>query len=217
MLNVHFIRHGESLANVGCVTAEPHSIPLTLKGRQQANALSRSFDRTPDLIISSPYQRALQTAEPTVARFPDAPFEIWPVQEIEMLATARRIGTTSHDRRPLIETYWAKGDPEYVDGAGAESYRAFIGRVREALARLEHFQEKQAEIAVFGHEQFMEAVLLEIADPLHEINNRAMQAFHDFHHAKPIANAEGFSISWNGRQWNRLREGGGFDAVAGTE
>jgi broad specificity phosphatase PhoE len=216
MLNVRFIRHGESLANVGRVTAEPQGIPLTPKGRQQAEALSQSFNRAPDLIISSPYQRALHTAEPTIARFRDTPFEIWPVQEFEMLAIARRVGTTSHERRPLIEAYWAKGDPDYVDGAGAESYRAFIGRVREAMARLGGLTE-HGDIVVFGHEQFMKAVLLEIADPLHEVDSRAMQVFHDFHHAKPIANAEGFSISWDGRQWNRLRDSGDFDAVAGTE
>jgi broad specificity phosphatase PhoE len=134
-----------------------------------------------------------------------------------MLAIARRVGTTSHERRPLIEAYWAKGDPDYVDGAGAESYRAFIGRVRETLTRLEDFQENHGEIAVFGHEQFMKAVLLEIADPLHEPDSRAMQAFHGFHHAKPIANAEGFSISWDGRQWSRLRDIGDFDAMARTE
>jgi hypothetical protein len=63
----------------------------------------------------------------------------------------------------------------------------------------------------------MKAVLLEIADPLHEIDSRAMQAFHDFHHANPIANAQGFSISWDGRQWSRLLEGTDFDAVARTE
>ena len=200
MLTVRFIRHGESLANVGRVTAEPQGIPLTLKGRQQAKALSQSFNRAPDLIIASPYKRAFHTAEPTIARFRDAPFEIWPVQEFEMLAIARRVGTTSHERRPLIEAYWANGDPDYVDGAGAESYRAFIGRAREAMARLAGLTE-HGDIAVFGHEQFMKAVLLEIADPLHEINSRAMQAFHDLHHAKRIANAEGFSVRFNGRTW----------------
>lgn len=217
MLNVRFIRHGESLANIGCVTAEPRDIPLTLEGRQQAEAISQSFDQAPRLIISSPYQRALQTAEPTIARFPDAPFEVWPVQEFEMLAIARRVGTTSHDRRPLIEAYWAKGDPDYVDGAGAESYRAFMGRVREALARLEAFPEKTGEIAVFGHEQFMKAVLLEITDPSHQVDERAMRVFHDFHNANPIANAQGFSIFRDGRRWKRVPTRGGFDAVARTE
>lgn len=216
MLNVRFIRHGESLANVGGMTGEPHMIPLTLKGRQQAEAISRTFDNAPGLIISSPYLRARDTAAKTMARFPDVPLEIWPVQEIEMLATDRRFGTTSHERRPLIEAYWSKGDPDFIDGDGAESYRQFAGRARETLMRLTRLAGYQ-DITVFSHEQFMKGVLLEIADPLHAINRQAMRAFYQFHHEIRIANAEGFSISWNGRQWSRVWSGDGFDANTGTE
>lgn len=214
-MKVRFIRHGESLANAGGVTAEPDTIPLTRKGELQAQTISQTFGNAPDLIITSPYLRARHTAEPTLARFPHVPFEIWPVQEIEMLATERRMHTRPRERLPLIKAYWSKADPDYVDGDGAESYRDFIGRVRHALERLAKRSE-HTDIAVFAHEQFMKGILLEIADPLHAIDGETMQAFNEFHRANRIANGDGFSIFWNGQQWRKLRSRDGFDANTGT-
>ena len=215
-MKVRFIRHGESLANAGGVTAEPHHIPLTPKGQKQAHAISEAFECAPDMIISSPYIRARHTAEPTLARFPHVPVEIWPVQEIEVLATARRMNTCSEERLPLIQDYWSKGDPDFVDGDGAESYRAFMGRVRQALVQLTELTTYE-DIAVFTHEQFMEGILQEIADPMHIITGRTMQAYYDFHQATRIANAEGYTISWNGRHWSKIQSRDDFDADNGTE
>ena len=89
-LAVRFIRHGESVANAGGVTAEPSGIPLTELGREQALAIARGLSNPPDLIITSPYTRARDSAAPTAARFPDVPLEVWPVQEFASLAFARR-------------------------------------------------------------------------------------------------------------------------------
>lgn len=214
-MKVRFIRHGESLANAGGITAEPHAIPLTQKGKLQAKAISQTFENAPSLIIISPYLRARHTAKPTLARFPNTPFEIWPVQEIEILATARRMHTRSQERRPLILDYWSKGDPDFVDGEGAESYRAFMKRVRNALEQLTEFTAHK-DIAVFTHGQFMKGILMEIADPLHAISGETMKAYHEFHQATPIANTGGFFIFWNGRQWSRIQNGGSFDVIAGT-
>lgn len=66
---VVLIRHGESEANVGLPTSDPASIPLTEKGRQQAEQIAEKLTITPDLIIVSPYLRARQTAEPTIKHF----------------------------------------------------------------------------------------------------------------------------------------------------
>lgn len=216
MLKVRFIRHGESLANAGGITAEPHAIPLTHKGRLQAQAVSETFNYAPDLIIASSYLRARHTAEPTLARFPQVPFRIWPVHEIATLATARRINTCTQQRLPLILEYWSKGDPDFVDGEGAESYRAFMERIRQTLERLTELTAHK-DITVFTHGLFMKGILKEIADPLHAISGKTMQAFQEFHLATQIENAEGYSISWDGRQWIKLRDGDGFDADSGTE
>jgi broad specificity phosphatase PhoE len=204
MLTVRFIRHGESLANAGGVTAEPDAVPLTLRGREQAEAISRGFTTPPDLIVTSPYVRAHASITPTTSRFPQVPIEIWPVQEIEMLARARRIHTSSADRRPWIEDYWARGDPDYVDGPGAESYREFVGRVRTCLARLASLADTADapnNITIFGHGQFMKAVYWEITEAAPPITPDTMRAFFAAHIAAPIANAESLLLHWDGAGW----------------
>ena len=205
MLTVRFIRHGESLANVGGVTGDPCAIPLTAPGQEQADKLSRIFNNAPDLIVSSHYARALDTAGATIARFPHVPFEIWPVHEIETLATKRRVNTTLADRRPWIKDYWSRGDPHYVDGPGAESYNDFVERVRSALTRLKTLIERPdtpPETLIFSHGQFMKAIHWEIAEASPPVTRETMQAFSAFHHAAPIANAEGFILRWNGSTWS---------------
>ncbi len=200
MLTVRFIRHGESLANAGGVTAEPEAIPLTARGYEQAEAISRSFGRPPTLIVTSPYLRALETAKRTSERFPETPLEIWPVQEIEPLSRARRMNTSASERLPMIESYWANADPHFVDGPGAESYAAFVERVRATLNRLAEVSralDAPGQFAIFSHGQFMKGLQWETAENSPPITPETMRAFFAFHRAAPIANAESFSIRWD--------------------
>src|SRR5947199_2089152 len=83
---VWFIRHAESEANAGLSTTDPMHIALTPKGQRQAQQIAQFFPRPPSLIIASHYIRTQQTAEPTCARFPWVPREIWPVHEFTYLA-----------------------------------------------------------------------------------------------------------------------------------
>jgi broad specificity phosphatase PhoE len=198
-LAVRFIRHGESVANAGGVTAEPAGIPLTALGRDQALAIALGIEAAPDLIITSPYIRARDTAAPTAARFPNVPVEVWPVQEFASLAFARCENTTAMQRRPWVEEHWALADPDRVDGPGAECYAALVGRVRAALRRLSELS--ISSVVVFSHGQFMKAVHWEIAAASPPITPETMQAFRAFHAAAPIANAEGFTARWDGKGW----------------
>ncbi|WP_414908320.1 phosphoglycerate mutase family protein [Pseudomonas sp. IT-P253] len=70
MKRVRLIRHAESAANAGLATTAPDSIPLTEKGQLQARAFAESITSAPDLIISSPFERAIATALPATERFP---------------------------------------------------------------------------------------------------------------------------------------------------
>lgn len=61
-----FLRHGESVGNRDRIRQGRAEFPLTDLGRSQAEALLRRWrrlDRTFDLIISSPLERATETAE----------------------------------------------------------------------------------------------------------------------------------------------------------
>ncbi len=64
-MNLYFVRHGESTANVlGLFSNEVHAHPLTEKGIEQARALAHSLSGLSfDGIYSSPILRARQTAE----------------------------------------------------------------------------------------------------------------------------------------------------------
>src|SRR3546814_13888366 len=70
--------------------------------------------------VTSPYTRTLQTAAPTIARFPGVPVEVWPIEEFTYLQPARWNGTRSVERMPHLERYWREADPDYCDGEGAD-------------------------------------------------------------------------------------------------
>src|SRR3546814_10538575 len=115
------------------------TIALTERGHEQARAVAASWTQAPALIVTSPYTRTRQTAAPTIARFPDAPVETWPIEEFTYLQPARWNGTRSAERMPHLERYWSAADPDYCDGEGAESFRALLGRRSE-----EHTSELQS-------------------------------------------------------------------------
>jgi len=130
LLRVLCFRHGESAANAGRATSDPASIPLTELGEQQAHAISTRLAESPAIVICSPFLRARQTAAPTLTRFPAVPSDIWPVQEFTYLAPARCEGTSAQQRRPWVDAYWNAYKPTLLDGPEAESFSAFIERVR---------------------------------------------------------------------------------------
>lgn len=161
MKEIWFVRHGESLANAGEATNDHETIPLSLRGREQASAVSDNIPE-PELIITSPYLRARETAAPTLQKWPAAKREIWDsVREFVYLAPATCVGTTSVQRRPRVVAYWRAMDPGYCDGSGAESYSQLLCRIRETLQRLR--ERKESFIVVFTHAQFIRNLLLVVA------------------------------------------------------
>lgn len=61
---LYFLRHGESAGNVARIPQGRADFPLSPKGREQAVAAARWFaDQELDLVLSSPLQRASETAE----------------------------------------------------------------------------------------------------------------------------------------------------------
>lgn len=157
MKTIWFIRHGESTANAGAATEHHETIPLSEWGAQQAQKISQKFQRQPDLIVSSSFLRARQTAEPTIKRFPEVRLEIWPVEEFTYLSPLTCIGTTAAGRWERVNQYWNLCDPDYIDGEGAESFRQFICRVQDTINRLKNLEEDMF-VVVFSHAQFMRAV-----------------------------------------------------------
>ena len=198
MLTVHFVRHGESAANAGTATSDPALIPLTEKGWEQARAVAETFLQAPTLIVTSPYERAADTAKPTIGRFPGVPVEIWPVEEFTYLSPTRCANTTPADRRPWVEGYWRSADPDFIDGAGTESFSQLIRRARSTLIRL---NELTGTAVIFGHGQFMQVIRWLITRTPDTIDSVAMKNFREYDIGNPIDNCECIGFRYDGRAW----------------
>jgi broad specificity phosphatase PhoE len=196
MLTCWLIRHGESESNAGLPTGDMSLIRLTAKGLEQARKVAQAFTLQPDLIVTSRYVRASQTAQPTISRFPRVPVEEWPVHEFTYLSLPQDLLMTVGQRAPLAEEYWTRCDPFYIDGPGAESFSDFIGRADSFLHRLRDFSDadysdegyRDATIAVFSHGQFIQAVLwLLLRGPI-DIDPNAIARYRQFTRGVPFAN-----------------------------
>lgn len=183
---VWFIRHGESEANAGLATLNAHEIPLTEAGHEQARKVSKAFERAPDLIVTSTYRRAIQTAEHTMARFPNVPVESWDMHEFTYLSLAGP--TTFHDRRPLAHAYWERYDPDFIDGDGAESFAQFMGRVKNMHENIQQRRGQFQFIAIFGHGFLMKAMLWAHLVGSFDVTKEYMQRMHEHNNSYNIAN-----------------------------
>lgn len=187
------VRHAQSMANAGFVTADPASIALTPVGEEQARELAADWSVPPTRIFTSPFLRARQTSQPLAERF-NLDVTILEVQEFTYLSPERCAGTSAADRRQWVEDYWARCDPDYVDGPSAESFRQLITRTERTLRILQSYSERQR-VVVFSHGQFMQAVRWVHAErePL-AVDAVAMAAFRKQDLDQPIAHCESLLI-----------------------
>ena len=193
MKHVWLIRHGESAANAGEATLYHATITLTSKGVEQGKMVARSFIQSPALIIASPFSRALATAKATVAAFPSTPFETWPIHEFMYLEPSRCINTTVAQRRGWVDAYWAKADPSFTDGEGAESFLDFIARAQSFLDRLaEH---PAQDIAVFSHGQLINAVAWLVECRPQKIDGQAMAEWREYEITNHVPNCSGYKLT----------------------
>ena len=177
VIRVWLIRHGQSESNAGLPSKEPGSSVLTALGHWQAEQVARAFAQAPALIVTSSYQRARQTAEPSVKRFPEAAFEEWAVQEFTYLGDLRKRAMTTAEREPYVQAYWQRSDPHEASG-GAESFADLVGRSREFLGRLS--REPGGPVAVFTHGLFMRSVAWSLVSGVTVPTASDMQDFRRF-------------------------------------
>ncbi|WP_338923758.1 histidine phosphatase family protein (plasmid) [Pseudomonas silesiensis] len=199
MISLRLIRHAQSAANAGLPTTDPGAIPLTQTGQRQGLELADAITSAPDLIISSPYLRAMDTALPTASRCPDVPFEVWAVEEFTYLAPNRFAGTTQADRKPYVESYWSNGDAALVDGPGAESFEHLLGRARAMLARLADLDAQ--DVQVFSHGQFIRAVAWVIKHSASAISPDRMREFRAADVGEPLGNCCSYQLLFDGGMW----------------
>lgn len=186
MPDIWFIRHAQSEANAGLPTSCPAEIRLTNEGWMQAQRIALAIPKEPSLLITSPYLRTQQTAEPTLLRFPTLQARRWDVQEFTYLNLRNKAHTTIHDRKPLVEAFWQRGDPLHRDSAGTESFVSFMKRVQGVLKRLQRREEPF--IVIFSHEQFIRATMWLLQNDLAHITPRTMKDFRALLTSSPLPN-----------------------------
>ncbi|MCX6720334.1 MAG: phosphoglycerate mutase family protein [Candidatus Staskawiczbacteria bacterium] len=193
---IWFIRHAESAANADeSVKSDDFcgwSIPLSEKGKKQAEELLKHFENAPDLIITSPYVRTKETAKPLLNKHPHTKHEEWPIHEFTYLSGKRCFNTTFIERDPWKAEYWSNSNPKHNDGEGAESFIDFMDRVRKAIEKIK--RKKENFIVLFSHGYTIAAVKYILEKKPRKITSEVMRDFKKYFKANPVPNAEKFEI-----------------------
>jgi 2,3-bisphosphoglycerate-dependent phosphoglycerate mutase len=183
---IRWVRHAESQANAGEKTSLPEEITLTARGRADALRFAAEWKERPDLIVVSKYLRAEETAAPLSERFPDTRTVCLPVHEFTFLCPARCRQTSFADRQTMVEEFWQRGDPSFVDGQGAESFMHFCGRIRDSVASM--LESSCQRILVVSHAQAIQIARAGAA--AESFDAISMADFRKLCQSQPIANLE---------------------------
>ncbi len=160
--HIWFVRHGESLANVGGITSVASKVPLTERGKEQAKAAVKALTVRPTLIATSSYDRARETAVPAILRWPGVELTTWPVQEFTYLSWKKLGPTTVFEREQAAIPYWEKMDPEYIDGDDAESFNQMMQRIDETIDLIKSLKFESA--IVFSHKLFLSVLFYRLVN-----------------------------------------------------
>ncbi|MFA5131835.1 MAG: histidine phosphatase family protein [Candidatus Paceibacterota bacterium] len=153
MKKILIIRHAESVGNAGGKIDTHDAIPLSEKGRLQAQVLAETLDVIPDLIVLSSFSRTRETAEPFIAKNPSIPVEIWDVEEFTYLDPRLYNDADQKERQKIAIDYWRHADIHHKTGEGVESFSELIARMKRLVKKLEGREEKT--IAIFSHGRFI--------------------------------------------------------------
>ena len=149
MKTIHFVRHGQSVANAGGKTMPNAQIPLTEQGHEQARKVAGMLPKDTSLILSSEFLRAQQTAHYLAERL-NLTVETNPLlNEFNTLCHTLIEDLTGEQRRPIADKYWANADPHLVMGQTAESFIQSSTRVSQFLN--EHLRDLPDQTVIFGH------------------------------------------------------------------
>jgi broad specificity phosphatase PhoE len=136
MQKIILIRHAESEANVGEVIEHKNIVRITEKGKKQAEDLAEILDE-PNRIIVSKFIRTIETAEPTIKKFPNAETHLWiDTHEFHYIDPVKFRTITKEERDNMVKEYWRKQDPFYRDAESVETFEEMVLRVHNVLKKL---------------------------------------------------------------------------------
>lgn len=213
MKTIWLIRHAQSTSNAGAAAQDPASIPLSTVGQLQAQTLvskvqaqAAILKADPTSILVSPFSRTLQTAQPTMAVYPNVRVMVSHHQEFTYLSPATCEGLTSQQRSHMVQAYWQEAKPEALHGESAESFSALMRRVYQFDETLQMLTDGWH--LVFGHGQFFWAYALHRCQPFsfqpnsNVSGSQWMRRFRQSEVAAPIANIEYIELrQYSANEW----------------
>ena len=200
MTVIRFVRHAESQANAGGVTMPNAVIPLSPRGFAQAEQLPEALSVSPSQVLVSGFLHTRQTSAPFCASQRIEALEHPLLYEFCTLDPALIAGLDAAGRRPIVEGYWERADPDVRMGAGeAESFHTFAARVEAFLDQMHGLNDGTL---VFGHGMWL-ALLVWRTLGFNAQGSVAMRNFRRFQLALPMPNCAQYVLSGEeGRHWS---------------
>lgn len=196
-LTVHFVRHGESQANVDQVFSNrvDHPAPLTPVGVEQARVLARTLARIPVThVYTSPLQRARETADAIASEAGLEPavcegLREYDVGEFEGLPYG---GSNAWRWREYerVDAAWRAGNRD-VRLAGGESLTDMEKRFGDVMTRIAQSHAPTDQVVVVSHGGLYRVLLPLI---FAEISP-------DFALAHPLGHCESIVADWQEGEW----------------
>ncbi len=150
MKHVYFVRHGETDVNASPVIHSSPTNPLNERGHAQAEFIAARCTKLPlEVLISSPFTRARQTAEHIAQKTGLQPIEsdlFGECQFISMYWDKPRSEESAHALKE-INDHW--GDPDF-HVSDEENFKDINERAQKALAFLAIRPEEQIGVVTHG-------------------------------------------------------------------
>lgn len=194
-MHIYFVRHGETLLNRKHVHQSPNT-PLSSKGREQVLTVAEFLrDMNPDVLITSEYTRALESAriigssvglKPTVSGY-----------FYEIMRPSRLFGKSHF----ALETFWyvilsvihrKNKSWHYRD---AENFFDISNRAKKALEYLESLRGTHSSVVVVSHTVFINTMVSYMC------KNKILDLrdlFFTFFHIERMKNASVIHVKYNG-------------------
>jgi phosphoserine phosphatase len=157
---VYFVRHGESIGNIGKIY-QSSDMPLSDRGKEQAKAIAERASKIDfQKLISSPYERTKETAL-EVSKLTNKEIEFSDLF-IEWIRPDS-VGGKPHDdeeTKLLVKKISASVFNGGEKVPGAEDFEALIGRARSALDFLLNLPEEK--ILVVTHGLFIKMMVFSV-------------------------------------------------------
>lgn len=158
-MHVYFVRHGRTQLNDKHIHQSP-STPLSPKGREEVLSVAESLRAvSPDLLLTSEYTRALETARIIGSRVGLTPVMNGLFYEIER--PSHLFATSIYHPKTfwyLLQTFLHRNNPSwrYRD---AENFSDMKKRAEKALLYLESLKDTHTSVVVVSHTVFLHMLI----------------------------------------------------------